>query len=109
MELPLEINWELNPVKYRQKVVLPEGYIETSLEKLCKQAEIPLCVTAPPRKLLVYFGSEQIRTKDFDLIGIPVNDLTSKEAAFRALEALAHSFHDHVARACVCGKGYFYS
>jgi hypothetical protein len=55
----------------------------------------------------VYFGRQQIRTQQADAVGVPVRDLESPEAALRALEALAHSFHDHAARACVCGRGFF--
>lgn len=80
---------------------------ETDLRSLCKQAGIPLRATVPRRKILVVYGKKQIKTPKFDIVGVPVRDLDSPEAALRALEALAYSFFDHGARACVCHRGLF--
>lgn len=56
---------------------------------------------------MIYYGQKQIRTPDVDYVGVPVNDLRSREAALRALDALAHRFHHHAARASVCKRGLF--
>jgi hypothetical protein len=92
---------------YRGADALPTRGKWTTLAALCGQAGIPLRATAPPRAYLVYTGAAQIRGPDADALGVPTVDLDSPETALRALEALAHSFHDHAARACVCGRGYF--
>jgi len=79
----------------------------TTLADLCKEAKIPLRATAPPRSIYVYCGTQQVRTPDIDFVGVPTKRLRGPTAALRALEALAHSFHDHAARHCVCGCGLF--
>lgn len=79
----------------------------TTLAELCAQAGIPCPVTVPPRRILMYHGTRQLSSEFADAVGVPVTDLTTPEAALRALEALAFSLHDHAARHCVCGRGYF--
>ncbi len=87
---------------YGPDIPLPEGRL-TSLSGLCAQAGIPLKATAPYRPVVVRHSVEQLRMPGADVVGVPVEDVASPEAAIRALEALAHSFHDHAARACVRG------
>lgn len=108
MATPLPFQPVIEAVVYRSAVDPSIEGVETDLRRLCEQAGVPLRATAPPRTLLVYTGSRQIRTPAVDIVGVPTRDLTSPEAALRALEALAHSFHDHAARACVCHQGLFY-
>jgi hypothetical protein len=87
--------------------ILVAGHSPTTLAQLCRQAKIRLRATVPERTLYVVTADQQIRTPTADIIGVPTTDLDSPEAALRALEALAHSFFDHAARACVCGRGLF--
>ncbi len=103
---PIPLMFAIEPVIYRLLVPKISGK-KTNLAQLCQQAEVRLRATVPPRVLRIYTGTKQIRTPDVDIIGVPVEDLESREAALRALEALAHSFHDHSARVCVCGRGLF--
>lgn len=97
----------LQPVVHRGSV--PDAGFETTLSQLCNQAGIPVRASRPPRRIHVVLGEErQLRLPDADIVGIPGGlDPEGPEAALRALEALAHAFHDHAARACVCGRGLF--
>lgn len=100
MKLPLIVMIE--PVIYQPQPPVVEG-ATTSLEALCLQAGVALRATTPARAIIIHFGRQQVRTPHVDVVGVPVRDLTTREAALRALEALAHSFHDHAARACSRG------
>lgn len=105
---PLLMQIFIEPVAYRrEEVVLAGECLVTDLEQLCVQAQIRLRATAPRRCITIYSGQQQIRSPNIDYVGVPVSDLQSQDAALRALEALAHSFHDHAARACICGRGLF--
>lgn len=98
----------IEPVRYRRDLPRDLGeHLVTDLADLCERAGIPLRATVPPRTIYVRSHTEQIRTPSADVIGVPESVLYSRRAALRALEALAHSFHDHGARACVCGRGLF--
>jgi len=105
---PLPIQMFIEPTLYRAKARLPPRKlsVRTTLARLCKRAGIRLRATVPHRDIVVYRGHRQVRTPHFDLVGVPVNP-RSPEGALRALEALAHSFHDHAARTCVCGRSLF--
>jgi hypothetical protein len=106
---PIPFQVFIDPVIYRNAVD-PQLVItsrETTLGALCHQAGITLRATVPHRTIFVVSGQKQIRTPHADIVSVPVSDLDSPEAALRALEALAHSFHDHGARACVCKRGLF--
>lgn len=104
--IPLWI-W-IEPVQYRREIPRDLGaHLITDLADLCQRAGISLRATVPTRTIYVRSHSEQIRTPSADVVGVPESDLQGRRAALRALEALAHSFHDHGARACVCGRGLF--
>jgi len=105
---PIPARVFIDPPVYRSEDALPVDRGEwTTLAKLCKQAGIPLRFTGPKRKILLYRGRKQIRTRTADAVGVPVGDLASPLAALRALEVLAYSFLDHGARACVVQRGLF--
>lgn len=103
--IPFQI-W-LKPVRYRKQVSFIGRTHKTSLRELCVQAGILVRATVPKRDIFVYTGTAQYRTPHADYVGVPVKRLTGPVAALRALEALAHSFHDHAARACVCKRNLF--
>lgn len=82
----------------------------TTISQLCERADVVYRATvSKERAIIVYFGEENFRARDVDAVGVPVKDVQSPKAALRALEALAYSFHDHIARHCLCGKGYFFA
>ena len=105
----LPIRLDLHAIVYRQDVHLPLAVWWTTLPDLVACAGLPLRATVPDRRICVYVGTAQIRTSDSDIVGIPDLPLGQAEAALRALEALAYSFHHHGARACVYGRGIFYA
>lgn len=95
----------LHPVSYR-RVPDVEG-VRATLAELCERAGLRLRYTGQSRPILVYHGEGQYRARGMNIVGVCVADLASEEAAVRALEALAYSFHDVGARACVCHQGLF--
>jgi hypothetical protein len=106
MKIPLQVF--IDPVIYRpDEHYAPRKRVVTDLARLCRQARVLLRATVPSRRVVVYTGRRQVRTPSADYVGVPVKELNGREAALRALEALAHSFHDHAARACICGRGLF--
>lgn len=105
MRIPFQI-W-IEPVRYRASVKVSRAR-RTDVSSLCRQAKVVLrATTSLPRRVFIYSGSQQFSTPDADYVGVPVKKLTGRVAALRALEALAHSFHDHAARTCVCGRDLF--
>jgi hypothetical protein len=102
---PTHLRIGLRPVRYLH---VPEvDGIRTTLAELCERADVVLRYTGASRPILLYHGDGQYRARGLNIVGVPVADLASPEAALRALEALAYSFHDHGARACVCHQGLF--
>lgn len=95
------------PVHRAAGTALPPGGRWTDLAGLCEQAGVRLRVTAPRTPTYVYQGEQSLRLPDALVVAVPEADLSSWRAALRALEVLAHGFHDHAARTCVCGRGYF--
>ncbi len=102
---PLTLRIGLRPVRYLH--VPDVDGIRTTLAELCERADVVLRYTGESRPILLYHGDGQYRARGLNIVGVPVVDLASPEAAMRALEALAFSFHDHGARACVCHQGLF--
>jgi hypothetical protein len=99
----MRIDWD--PVVFRRSCPIPPGAIQTSVSDLCRRAGIPVLATVD-REIFVYRGRRKIRTPLYDLVGVPASP-HSRVGALRALESLAHSFFDHFARYCVCGRGLF--
>lgn len=102
---PLLLRHDWDPVANVRRVGIPRRALKTSVPDLCRRAEIPVLVTVE-RVVYVYRGRKKVRTPFYDLVGIPA-DPRSRVGALRALESLAHSFFDHFARYCVCGRGLF--
>lgn len=102
---PIAIRTDWDPVVYRRSCVIPPGALKTTVPDLCRRAGIPVRATVD-REIYIYRGRRKIRTPLYDLIGIPAAP-RSRVGALRALESLAHSFFDHFARYCVCGRGLF--
>jgi hypothetical protein len=102
---PLTLQVGLRPVRYRN--VPDVNGVRTTLAELCNRADVTLRYTGDSREILLHHGVGQYRARGLNIVGVPVADLASPEAALRALEALAYSFLDHGARACVCHQGLF--
>lgn len=97
----------IEPPIYRQEKDLPSGR-RTTLPALCKRVGIACRFSGPQKRILLFPGSQQIRTLTVDGVGVPDGlDLAGPVAALRALEALAYSFLSHGARACVANQGLF--
>jgi hypothetical protein len=95
------------PPDVRRRVVIPPNALRTTIPDLCRRAGIlvqassdrPIVIVAGPRR-------RSVRTPTVDVVAVPCAP-RSAEGALRALEILAHGFHDPCARHCVCGRGYF--
>ena len=103
---PLPMIVMIEPLRYCRDWEIPGG-MSTDLPRLFEQAGVELRAETPDRQIIVYHGSKQLRSVSTDAVGVPVRDLMSQEAALRALEALAFSFHDHAVRFSICGRGLF--
>lgn len=104
MKLPLVMGRPYPPaVRLRAKV--PPGALRSTVPDLCRRAGIIVQATTD-RPVVVFHGRRSIRTPGADYVAVPCSP-RSREGALRALEALAHAFHDPCARHCVCKRGYF--
>lgn len=85
----------------------PKTFGETTLQKLCEQAQISCRVTIkdPPR-IRFHHGLEHYRRPGVYFVGVGAS-LTDRVWALRVLEILAYGFLDYGARECVCGRGLF--
>ena len=81
------------------------GALRATVGALCRRAKIPVRATSD-RPIYVRRGRVSYRTPGYDVVAVPA-DPRGAEGALRALEVLAHGFHDPLARHCVCGRGYF--
>lgn len=104
MKLPIPMH-SVPPPTVRRSVVVPPRALRTTVSDLCRRAGISVQATTD-RPIVVVRGRRSIRTPAIDLIAVQCAP-KSAEGALRALEILAHGFHDPCARHCVCGRGYF--
>lgn len=102
--MPIAMRIDFEPVQNRRRVAIPRGALRTNVSDLCRRAGIPVRATVT-RDVFIYSGRRKVRTPDYDLVGVA--SPRSRVGALRALESLAHSFFDHAARHCVCGRGLF--
>jgi len=79
--------------------------VRSTVPGLCRRAGIEVRATTD-RPVIVFRGRRSVRTLAADYVAVPCSP-RSAEGALRALEVLAHGFHDPCARHCVCGRGYF--
>jgi len=80
----------------------------TTVPELCSRAGIPLKVTmASWHKVILHAGTEHLRTPVASCVGVGKVRGSKRTKALRALEILAHGFHDYAARECVCSRGLF--
>lgn len=104
MKLPIPMH-SCPPPAVRRSVAVPLGALRTSVPALCRRAGIPVQASTD-RPIVVVRGRKSVRTPAFDLVAVSCAP-RSAEGALRALEILAHGFHDPCARHCVCSRGYF--
>lgn len=104
MRFPIPMR-SVPPPAVRRSVRVPTGALRTTVQDLCRRAGISIQATTD-RPIVVIRGRRSIRTPALDLVAVPRSP-RSAEGALRALEILAHGFHDPGARHCVCGRGYF--
>lgn len=104
MKLPIPMRSVLPPA-LRRAVQVPTAALRTTVPDLCRRAGIPVQATTD-RPIVVVRGRRSVRTPALDLVAISCAP-RSAEGALRALEILAHGFHDPCARHCVCARGYF--
>jgi hypothetical protein len=85
----------------------PKALLRTDVRRLCELAEIPMQVTGGPVvRVVVYVGREHLRSSKVLYVGVE-DWKPDRVHALRALEVLAHGFHNYAARECVCGRGLF--
>ena len=104
MKLPIPMH-SVPPPAVRQSIKIPTASLRTTVTDLCRRAGISVQATID-RPVVVVRGRRSVRTPKLDLVAVPCAP-KSAEGALRALEILAHGFHDPCARHCVCGRGYF--
>jgi hypothetical protein len=104
MRLPIPMH-SVPPPAVRRSVVISPVALRTTVPDLCRRAGISIQATTD-RPVIVVRGQRSIRTPALDLVAVACAP-RSAEGALRALEILAHGFHDVCARYCVCGRGYF--
>lgn len=104
MKLPIPMH-SVPPPAIRRSVKVPPAALRTTVPDLCRRAGISVQATTD-RPIVVVRGRRSIHTPALDLVAVSCSP-RSAEGALRALEILAHGFHDHCARYCVCGRGYF--
>jgi hypothetical protein len=82
----------------------------TTLRRLCAEAGIPCRITGGPselRRIVLHTGTDHFLTPTVTYVGLGKHRARDPVRALRALEILAHGFHDYGARECVCGRGLF--
>jgi hypothetical protein len=104
MRLPLPM-CSVPPPTVRRRIAVPPAALRTTVSDLCRQAGIAVQATTD-RPIVVVRGRRSVHTPALDLVAVSCSP-RSPEGALRALEILAHGFHDPCARYCVCGRGYF--
>jgi len=104
VKLPISMRSSPPPVD-RLSVKIPPGSLRSTVPNLCRRAGIAVQASTD-RPVVVVRGWRSFRTPALDLVAVPCSP-RSAEGALRALEILAHAFHDPCARHCVCGRGYF--
>jgi hypothetical protein len=104
MKLPIPMH-SVPPPAVRRSVSIPPAALRTTVQDLCRRAGIEVQATND-RPVIVIRGRRSVYTPALDLIAVKCSP-KSAEGALRALEILAHGFHDPCARYCVCGRGYF--
>ena len=104
MKLPLLMRSTPPPaIRLRAKAAI--GAIWLTIPDLCRRAGIPARASTD-RPVAIFRGRRSVMTPAADFVAIPCSP-RSREGALRALEVLAHAFHDPCARHCVCKRGYF--
>lgn len=104
MKLPISMR-SVPPPAIRRSVRIPPGALHATVPDLCRRAGIPVQATTD-RPVILIRGRRSVHTPALDLVAVPCAPRSS-EGALRALEILAHGFHDPCARHCICGRGYF--
>ena len=104
MKLPIPMR-SVPPPAIRRSVTIPPGALRATVPDLCRRAGIDVQATTD-RPIVIVRGRRSVRTPALDLVAVPCSP-RSAEGALRALEILAHGFHDPCARHCVCKRGYF--
>lgn len=80
----------------------------TTIPELCASAGIPLRVTSATwQPVILHAGTDHFRTENASCVGVGRWKQADRTQALRALEVLAHGFHDYAARECICGRGFF--
>jgi hypothetical protein len=102
---PVLRRFDTKPVQNCENATIPHGALRLRVSDLCRRAGVVNRSTYD-RPIYVYRGTRKIHTLAFDIVGVPVSP-RSREGALRALESLAYSFHEHHARHCIIGRGYF--
>jgi hypothetical protein len=104
MKLPIQMHSVPAPA-VRRSVRIPSAALRTTVPDLCRRAGISVQATTD-RPIVVVRGTRSVRTPACDLVAVSCAP-RSAEGALRALEILAHGFHDPCARHCICNRGYF--
>lgn len=104
LRLPIPMH-SVPPPAVRRSVAVPRAALRATVPDLCRRAGIEVQATTD-RPIVVVRGRRSVRTPALDLVAVSCAP-RSAEGALRALEILAHGFHDPCARHCVCGRGYF--
>lgn len=80
----------------------------TTIPQLCALAGIRQRVTSGAwNPIVLHAGAEHFRGSRTSYVGVGAAKRSDRVQALRALEVLAHGFHDYAARECVCGQGLF--
>jgi hypothetical protein len=86
----------------------PKVFARVTLRELCDVAQIQCRVSGGYQlPILLCRGSAHFHGHERYYVGVGDEWRPTRVRALRALEALAHSFHDYAARECVCRPDVF--